>query len=383
MDERTDEDKAVIEALADATTAVTREASRLTQEIVKRGSRKALRALLQPFMPPKRPSDPLALATYFRVPASDEPTTTPMPIARDGSPLPVSKEEKKRYAKEFFALIFKESTATLEDFHPARVRVFFRLARELARHLGALGDEQPLSDLSAWTKPLRPKQALGRYEATSRALRAGPDLAILPPPAPTSDLDGYDPASDRALVHYCQALEILARDLRIDEGTDDEPYLGRYGLRGLTDPELVRLACPSPEEILEWESQLVLDTFTVYLGRGTNGAYTWLKNEHGLTTREALPLIRAASAEALKRHEGDIEEKRAAMALRLEDFGRRARRAMNLPAELGSMKLQALVGGFARVEPENMLSELVDVVKHVNADAKRLEAADELEGDEP
>lgn len=359
--------------------------TRLAANYARRQTRAALLRQIKPFNqdddPPDRATDPLSRAAFFSTPASAPSDPAPLPVPKHRAPL--NKTERQQAAREFFALVFRESTATLEDFSPARTRCFFRLVRELARHTRVLDETSPLSalPLADWSKPLRAQPVLGRFSTTSALLREGPDLALLPPPAP-DDLTNYDPAQDAPLVHYCAVLRALADDLRLAEGTKTEPYLGRYGLKGLLDPLFVRLACPSPAEVLAWEEQLVFDTLHVLLRRGAQGCYAWLKTTHGLETREAAVLVGAANDEAMKRAAGGVEEKRALSLLRLEDLQYRARRAANLPAELGAMKLQALVAGLARVEPENAITEFVQTVKKVNAESPKQLDLDDTDEDE-
>lgn len=349
-------------------------------QLARKAARQALRASVQPFLlrdVPSRPSDPAALSSFFDLPTLDGPQVPqPKPMA---APLR-TKEDQARFNREFFALAFRDERVTLEDLTPARIRVFYRICREMARRLRLLDDNATLSSLPApsWLKSLSPPKTTDiKLYRVQEALRNGPDLSILPPSAPVST-EEYDPEQDKPLVHYCQSLRTLADDLLIMSGTTLEPQLGKYGLKGLLEPTFVRLAAPSPEEILDWEDQLVTDTLDMVTARGTKGAIEWLNKTHGLLRHEALPLIVAAQSRALDEDAGSLEEKRAIMLRRLEDLGRRARKALQPTHELGALKLQALVRGFARVEPEDELSMFTATVRKVNSESpKQLELDDE------
>jgi hypothetical protein len=358
--------------------------STLAQELAKREARRAARELIRPFYPeepPGRPSDKLT-PIYFEVPTNLSPGPV-LPVST--GKLPKTKQEQQKANSEFFALIFREANLTLEDFTNQRIRVFFRLARELANHIRILNEEELLNSLpiESWTKQLTVQRTTGRYKRTSDLLSKAP-LALLPPPPNTTNADSYDPEQDAPLKHYCQALECLGEDLSIRAGTKKEPHLGRYGLLGLLDPAQVRLACPSPQEVMDWEATLVQDAYRKLVGHGTDATYAWLHQQHGLMEREARPLVRAAREQALNRSEQDIEVRRAMQNLRLEGVARRGRAAANLSAQLKAEQLQAVINGLARSEPENAITEFVGVVKKINSADKPAKAIEmDEDADEP
>lgn len=360
-------DKALAYAYRDPRLAAA--SSRVARDVAFREARRALRREIRPFMadePPARATSPPA--AFFEIPL----TLSPEPVlpVRTSAKSPTTPAERAAFAREFFKLVFFEERSTLEDFSPQRTRVAYRLLRELARHTRVLDQHQTLQELdaSAWTRALVTLPGGGAHRARTRACLSSGPLSLLPPAAPDPLPADYDPALDLPLVHYCQALQCLAEDLSISAGTQTDPNLGRYGILGLLSPLTVRLACPSPEELLAWERTLISDALSVQLSRGTQGAYAWLEATHGLHSHEGRPILKAASTEAMERTEGDLEEKRAVMTLRLQDLARRARKSLNLPVQLGAAKLESLVAGFARSEPENLLSEFVNVVRKVNAE---------------
>ena len=87
----------------------------------------------------------------------------------------------------------------------------------------------------------------------------------------------------------------------------------------------------------------------------------YLYDTYGLINTEAVSMVRLASRYALTKRR-DIEEERALMVLRYEEFARRSREALNLPAELKAYKEMALVSGLTKVEPENENDELLKLV---------------------
>jgi hypothetical protein len=205
-----------------------------------------------------------------------------------------------------------------------------------------------------------------------------PGLALLPPPIPwewweqdqytkrQSLAPNYDPHEDLALVFYVKVVNQIAHDLQLDQGSLDDPDQGRYGMKGLTDVETIRQAFPSRLQIVAYEELLIEETLQTMTKFGQSRARKILRNRHGLSRREIEGLCKVAKAYIRRQLDADIEEDRAFMVTRLEEFVLRARESLDLRAELAGMKQLTIVLGLARSEMSDAMSDFLNVVKDVS-----------------
>lgn len=311
---------------------------------------------------------------------------------------------------------FFEEEATLEDLAGYRIKVAWRLVREMCRMKGLAHAEDTLIDalepsqfnLDPWSVPETWKRPTGvnltslsqisikyyrqveqlaeKFHYKRHVLEAGendkdftvyPGLAILPPPVPWDwweqdryskrhrVLENYDPHEDLALVFYTKVVTQLAQELQIEQGSFDDPDQGRFGMRGLTDVATIRKAFPSRFQIVAYEELLIEETLQAMTEYGQARTRKLLRDRHGLTRREVEGLCKIAKAWIRKQLESDIEEDRAFMVTRLEEFVRRAREGLDLRAELAGLKQLTIVLGLARSEMGDAMSDFVSVVSEV------------------
>lgn len=313
---------------------------------------------------------------------------------------------------------FFEEDATLEDLAGYRIKVGWRLVREMCRMKGLAHPEDSILDAlqptsrnidpwvvpETWKRPARVnlttlsqisvkyyhqcenlaekfhyKRHVLEAEENQPNFVAYPGLAILPPPIPwywweqdkynqrKRVVENYDPHEDLALVFYTKVINQLAEELQIYEGSVDDPDQGRFGMKGLTDVETIREAFPSRFQLEAYEELLVEEALQAMTQFGQTRARKILRDRHGLTRLEIEGLCKIAKAHIRKQMESDIEEDRAFMVTRLEEFIRRARDSLELRAELAGLKQLTIVLGLARSEMGDAMSDFVNVVSDISS----------------
>jgi hypothetical protein len=295
----------------------------------------------------------------------------PLPSGNDGA-LPQARERTQEE-------IIGEAWArhTLDPRHPAiqsyRIRCAYRLAREIARHLGLIAHDEAIAavDLQRWTQPRPPlhlprgpmcptirtllqgiKEVPERYGVTKS--EAGPPI--------------YPPTDNRNLLHLWSKLASdIAAFLGIEHGSPNEPMYGRIGLLGLvtTDP-----VWPSPIALIQYETLLVEEIMDALINNGSHFVHKSLYAVHGFAMHEAKGLIKLAQAECLARCDTDVETDKAMVTYRLEDLANRAKLACDQRVELGVLKQLSIVRGVTRTEPDDAAKDFVTTVRKVANSAK-------------
>ncbi len=335
------------------------------------------------------------------------------PTLEDELRLPMNRQELTRQVIE---RAFFEEGASLEDLAPYRVKAAWRIVREMCRIKGLAHAEDTLIDaleptqfnMDQWTIPepwLRPptvpisslsqtvikyykqvEEMSPKFQYKRHILGAAegqpdhtvyPGLALLPPTIPWqwweqdpasqrhALMENYDEHEDLALVFYTKVVNQIAQELQIEQGSRDDADQGRYGMKGLTDVATIRQAFPSRFQIVAYEELLIEETLETMTRKGQTRARKILRDRHGLTRREIEGLCKIAKAYVRKQLDADIEEDRAFMVTRLEEFVLRARDAMDLRAELAGMKQLAIVLGLGRSEMGDAMSDFLNVVSEV------------------
>ena len=180
---------------------------------------------------------------------------------------------------------------------------------------------------------------------------------------------------------YADTSWTIARRLGV-YGTRD----GLLGLYSLLDSlEDAEVRWPSPEEIMSLEDALVLhalrlatespgddsaDNETASVAK----AERVLRVDYSLTESEVQSVMAMARSRALELLPSG-EGARALQYASLEDGVRRAQAAMDLRSELSFRKLQAMVLGLTRSEPENQAAEFLSVVRRVSQQQDREQLA--------
>lgn len=306
---------------------------------------------------------------------------------------------------------FLEQTKTLNDLLPYRIRVAWRFVREFGRIKGLFSHDEPLIEALAprqdcpdpWTIPVlyeppdnpllifggsqireilttvEKAQGFGaeylynRYDFEQDKWVPHPGLAMLPPPVPMRwwDTDcetkeDYTVEQDVLLQQYVQAVSLVTERLYVEQGSTEDMDQGRYGLVGLLEPELIRMAFPTRLQILAWEELLTEQTLTLVIDKGHHRARQSLKHQYGLHDREVSLLLKLSVKLSQSIVSNDTEESRSIMVVRLEEYIRRSRESLDVRAELGGLKQLALVQGLTNDQTENVWNGMVDAVRRIS-----------------
>lgn len=318
--------------------------------------------------------------------------------------------------RNVFQKVFTQEKLNLADTEPQRIAVAWRLVRELARVKGYVGADQSLQDglapdaknIDPWMIPdefsehraaksppptmmlvqilqdaenLAEEWQYTRHDHDRDKMAIHPGIAFLPPPVPMrwleiSDrgvrvLGDYDPRQDKLLGFYCAAMRSLSKSLFISEGSPADRDYGILGLTGLLRPETCRLAFPSKTQICTYESLMIQKTSNWLIHNSLNECRASLRQEFGLQQHEINSLIRMARAYCKAMTEGDIEEDRSLMLLRLEDYLRRSKSALDLNSEMKALKQMSIILGLAKLDTDDEMSEFMEVVRSVNHERKQ------------
>lgn len=350
---------------------------------------------------------------YTRAPDVMSPDDVDLPdwawsLSRDDR----TEDEKQQAAREALARAFELEEVTLEQTLPYRIRVAYRLTREVARLKGLVEEDQTLAQAlqpsstchDPWVVPTPCARGGDWKQAGLRALSSrafeilqnaelvelldqytthpqdehdpprligAGGLALLPPEIPLRWRDApdwgvsenYTEKFDVMLKRWVALHEEIARYLTIERGSEEDRDLGRLGLIGLVDRETTRLLWPSRMQLIYWEEELIAETVELLTEEGTPKTRKRLREKHGLVRHEVQAMIRMALVRIRELAEGDLEDQRSLMVMRLENYIQRSREAMDLRNELAGIKQMALVLGLTKTDPEDALSAFGNLVK--------------------
>lgn len=209
-----------------------------------------------------------------------------------------------------------------------------------------------------------------------------PGTSLLPPDVPQEWLDnnqqikrGYDERKDEGLCLYVQILEAIAIHLRIRQGTTENRELGRLGLRGLLEPEVLRYAMPSRVLIVGMELMLVEEMLKLLVRYGHMAARERMRAKYGFEDQEleSLGMMAKRRAEAITK--GELEEERALMILRTEQLITRAQRALDARTEFMALKHLAIIHGLGKDEDKDTrFGDFLGVIKKVSNEVSSRQA---------
>ncbi len=344
----------------------------------------------------------------------------------NGKPLTAQEqaEQYKELCERIFSEAFAEENMSLEDLKPQRVRVAWRICREIGRIKGQVPEDEMLFDclqghpgnIDPWQIPERFKPPVMQSYLRSMSQEAiyymvkaettlpeclqhceyddfntgtfkyTSGLGILPPIVPKifrddhgKVKDDYNPETDVSLSYYTKMIEAIIKELHIFRSGSKNPNEGRLGLIGLLDPTTIRLAFPSRIEICTWEGMLVEEACQWLVEHSQQRVRQQLHDHYGLMPHECLSVIKMAKIHARKQLEGDTEEDKAIMVMRLEDFAKRARGSLDIRAELAALKQLSIIQGLARIDADDWVREMVDSIR---VESKRRQAL-QKEADTP
>jgi hypothetical protein len=269
--------------------------------------------------------------------------------------------------RQAFQALFREADDERADpfdleTKPQRIMVMWRIARTTAIVKGLCAEDETLDaatevDPDPWTNPYLP---LGTPSA-SAPLRRARQARLIRLHAESAGLPLLPPREDpEALERWCTASAIVAADLGVERSRE-----GLLGLQGLLDPHQCARCDVSSAEVLAFEEMLLIESLDMLLDKGERAAIRHFREQYGFANKEANSLIRVVKTQALERSAASIEEKRALMEMRMEDYMGRCKETMDMDGEMKAAKELAKIQGLTRTEPENLHIEFADVVKRV------------------
>lgn len=282
------------------------------------------------------------------------------------------------------------------DLAPLRLRHAWRIARERVRlagwtfeggSLSELFEKAYLDELDSAPEDLYWKRVpmLSRADTEEDLVSTSVsevDLRYLAPSALRRRLEKLPilpPADDKRIEEWRAAVEVLAERFFLrDSPRAEDPNSGDLmpqaddGSCAQALDELLGLpnSWPSAQEIIDAERSYEDLTLSLVIQRGRQKTANFLRLCLGLTPREATTLVALARQRAEELTGGSIDEKRAAIELALEDLASRARKALDMRVELGTLKALAVVQGVARAEVEDDNGIFVRVARQAAAVAK-------------
>lgn len=293
-----------------------------------------------------------------------------LPEPEDLTPL-----ARTRRRKAFWASVFREAETKLdlsqmESWHSYRIVVAYRIIREIARIKQAVFDNEALAELLdnedffGWTEPICEGEFAIRTGAAYLKKIRSFDIPLLPP------LPGTE--HEERLGDYFQAVTMIADRLHILISED-----GRKGFMGLTDLARYQDMWPTLEEILAYENSLLHAVLAQISEDGTLVARQEIRVRYSLRRWEEDSLFAVTTQGAVELLSGTVEEDRAVMALRLENFVHRTREGDgDLRAELAALKLISDIQNLRKAKSADEASEMVDVVR---AEVKKIEKIEKIE----
>lgn len=355
----------------------------------------------------------------FRIISNDEPEGDEQAILRPMLRMPEQLDPKKPavgsepWQKDMLQRAYAEQNLSLDDLLPHRIRVAWRIVRELGRIKGLVGAEEPLCEalkpnplcidpwqcpVAPWVQPRSPNsQQPGfnllktildaeeiaedlqyhRFDFEANSWKPYPGLALLPPPVPIRWWDDqceirpdYDAGEDKALLLYVRAVELVTRALYVEQGSDTDPDQGRYGLTGLLDIETVRLAFPTRLQILTWEELITEEAMDLLIDTSVQRTRKLLKQRYGLQAHEITTVLRLAIRLAQLQTSADPEENRSVMVMRLEDYVRRARESIDMRSEMNGLKQMSIVQGLGSEDKQDLFSGMIEAVRNVASERR-------------
>ena len=215
---------------------------------------------------------------------------------------------RQRSIDAFWKDWFDGENLSLDELYPDRLRVAWRITRELAIARGVLTKKnQTLAEATRvhpvpWVAPFHFFGRLSTDPIIDDICKER-KIALLPPDVPAVHVNGqvdksYDPEKDESLLDFIRLTEHVAtRRLMIPRTRE-----GRHGLAGLFDPRLARIAWPSAMEIMHYEQLLVEKTYGVMVKPGEDGgdqqAGATLRVQGDLHQHEVLQVLAMARAHA-------------------------------------------------------------------------------------
>jgi hypothetical protein len=317
----------------------------------------------------------------------------PPPTPKPGDP------EYPAFARNVIESAFLKDDLALSDTIGERTVLAWRITRELCRHLNLVSGGESLttaliptvSNLDPWSFPSLPPTYHPTSPHAKEILKCGVpeilgDLETFQEQIPdkqrwltlgSDDVrgPGISPLPPQTLrtapvfQFWLSQVQKISYFLNLTAGSTEAPDLAQVAL-----PQLLldtHNAWPSRTQIVAFEEILVNQAIEELANGSQWKAMRSLQTRFGLLPHERKSVIEMARATLLDLTVYDVEEARALMIVRLENFVDRSAKAFDLRAELAGMKQLALVQGLSRTEAGDLVSDFTEVVRSVSASSKK------------
>lgn len=319
-------------------------------------------------------------------------------------PLDWTTQEYRALVRMTMNRAFTERKA--DDLHPYRIRAVHRVMRNYLVITNKLDYSEPLHDYTdSWALPILVPPTkmhvqfgggqLGRQMqlantlhttlqpriATDNGMETRRGIPLSPPeiaeafwnePTPTDPhptiKESYDPKDDAALQQWLVAMRDVAHSVGLD---DDESLFGAYGVFHYSG-RWARELFPTASEILEWDYLITKQMLEWMKTEGIITAEDLAREQFDLNRAEIVGLVRNARTLAKFMMDGETEDDKALQLLRLEDFLKRARSALDMKAEMGALKQIAIVTGLTRTKEDDAMKDFMKVVSSAKKASKAL-----------
>lgn len=321
-----------------------------------------------------------------RVGGSIHTNCTDLPIEEEDPHAPLkSREQRWEECLGKVTRMVRADELTINETMPYRIRVAWRLVREVAKLRSLLGDGDTLADALVptgkfedpwiqWRDLLFPLD--GRANRNARAAwtvrdlvelakhtNERPDAAGLLPPATPA---GMPLKEDKVLKAWCSVMTSVGHYLGVERGTERCPELGQAGFWPLVDWQLAQSVWPTRGQIVFWEELVIRETLDLIVEGSVPEARRELFRRHGLDPAETHSMVKLALALAREEAQMDTEDQRALITLRLEEFIRRSRESADLRAELAGMKNLAVIHGLGKTDPEDTMQVFTSLARQMD-----------------
>lgn len=215
----------------------------------------------------------------------------------------------------------------------ARVRVAWRLTRELALRQGRIREGESL------------QEAVAAYHTPINQITLTPTDPSKPTYQWIVEMGKID--------NEINASYIRARD----------PITTAEYVWGLFHPDANRRApWPPLDDLVDYELRLAKRVLDQLCCQASLDVYRQLIRKSGFTPKEARDIISIARKEARFFIDEDQDSLRNMMTLRLQNIQKRARKAFNLREETNALKMEAQINGLGKTAPDNLLDAFAAVV---------------------
>lgn len=293
--------------------------------------------------------------------SSTDPLSGELPTLDLGQP---DRRLTPKEALDTWTQVFGEGVLAPHQMRGYRTVVGWRITRAIGFHSGRLHLDQRLSelDVSQWETPgTNVTPTIHNKSVTDMAcwgtrdlLARNGGLALLPTP--------------HTAEQHARAVANLAETMWLQRGSKQFPYLGHYGLHGLTHEETIMDYWPSRPEILAFEDKVIDQIQGLVMKWSRRRIQAHLRDMFDLTPKEIGGLVALATEEARIEASQDIETSRAVMVGRVEDYIDRMRESADSANEMKGIKVLCAIHGLHKTNPEDTAEALIGVIAKVASD---------------